>query len=151
MSKITTKTITLTGPFHDVDGFMHYFEGIRHYINHPPVEWSGEFTRGFRVDATMHYTGSDSEMFQQACEIVEQFPTLRFQFTPADEVEPCRHLRSRMRTGDGFIEFEAIQAVSADDPMIDMTVGEKVAYVTQQLGYTPESLTTCAEMISESR
>lgn len=151
MHKITTKNITLTGPFHDVDGFIHYFEGIRHYINHPPVEWSAEFTRGFRVDATMQYTGPDSEMLQQACEIVEHFPAVCFQFTPANEVEPGRYLRSRMRKGDGFIEFEAIQAVSPDDPMMNMTVGEKVAYVTQQLGYTPESLATCAEMISENR
>jgi hypothetical protein len=151
MSKTNTITITLTGPFHDVDGFIHYFEGIRHYINHPPVDWSAEFTSGFRVDATMQYTGSDSEMLQQACEIVEHFPAVRFQFTPADEVEPCRYLRSRMRKGDGFIEFEALQAVCADDPMINMTVGEKIAYVTQQLGYTPESLATWAEMIPESR
>lgn len=141
MHKITTKTITLTGPFHDVCCFVSTFSDVvSHYEQHPPVKYGTSITGPYWAESVISFTSDDDETFQIACEMVEQSPTLHCTLTPASEVTLTPALMSRMRHGEGAIEFVATEERSPHNPMYDMTEEQKLRYMKEVFGIADHPL-----------
>lgn len=75
--------------------------------------------RDLQTTLVIYYTAKDSNMLQQAADILEGFPTVHFKLFPASEVDVHCSLFSRMRIDNNIIDLAAIEAASVDDPMMD--------------------------------
>lgn len=143
MTNTTTKTITLTGPFHDACCFVAAFaDVVSHYEDHPPVDYGTSITGPYWAESVISFSSDDDATFRTACEMVEQSPTLHCTLTPASEVKLTPALMSRMRHGEGSIEFVATEERSPHNPMYDMTEEEKFGYMKEVFGIADHPLLT---------
>ena len=135
MTNPTVKTITITGPFHDALCFISTFaDVVSHYEDHPRVYYTTRVTGPYWVESMISFISCEDETLQIACEMAEQSPTLHCTFAPASEVKLTPALMSRMRRGEGVVEFVATEERSPHNPMNDMTEEEKSRYFVEVLG-----------------
>ena len=146
MTYSTVKNITIAGPFHDACGFITAFaDVVSHYEDHPRVYYTTRVTGPYRVESMISFISDDDETFQIACMMAEQSPTLHCTLTPASGVKLTPELMSRMRRGNGVIEFVATEDRSPHNPMNDMTEEEKSRYFMEVLGLTDHPLLNIKE------